>query len=287
MFARFTTTQKGIVAGFMGFTGFALADSCAKWLGAYYDTFHVLFWTYLICFIFGLLLSPVLGGLKDTLKTDKLFIHLGRGICSLIVGCLIVTALSNGLQLSSLYTVLFLSPFLTTVAAIPIYKEPVSLRNWIIILCGFSGILIAFHDGLASITVEIVYALCALLFIVGMGLLARPLAKDETLLSLSFYPSLTIFAVLFFPIFSTISLPAMEHLHVFALNGLFVTFGLTGIAYGYKTAPFAIIAPIHYSQMVFALILGYLVFDDVPDFWMMVGASIIIISGIFLVFSKK
>ncbi len=286
MFSRFSTTQKGILAGFMGFTGFALADACAKWLGAYYETFDVLFWTYFMCFVFGLLFSPILGGVEKTLKTDKLLIHVGRGVCALMIGVLIVTALSNGLQLASLYTVLFLSPFLTTVAAIPIYKESVSLRSWIIIACGFSGILVAFHDGLASVTLEVVYALCALVFIVSLGLLARPLAYGETLLSLSFYPSLTIVLLLIVPMFPTLSVPAMEHWPIFIMNGLFVTFGLTGIAYGYKTAPYALIAPIHYVQMVFALILGYVVFSDVPDFWMMAGACIIIASGVMLVFTK-
>lgn len=287
MFQSLTTTQKGIVAGFMGFTGFAFADACAKWLGAHYETFEVLLWTYLICFILGLVLSPILGGVKETLRTDKLFIHVARGVCALLIGILIIQALSNGLQLASLYTVLFLSPFLTTVAAIPIYKEPVRMRSWVIIACGFSGILVAFHDGLASITLEVAYALCALAFIVTLGLLARPLAQGETLLSLSFYPSLTIVILLIVPILPTLSVPAIEHWPVFLMNGLFVTFGLTGIAYGYKSAPYAIIAPIHYSQMVFALILGYVVFGDLPDLWMMVGASIIIASGIVLVFSKE
>lgn len=286
MFTRFTTTQKGIIAGFMGFIGFAFADACAKWLGGHYGTFDVLFWTYLMCFVFGLLFSPILGGVKATLQTDKLLIHVARGVCSLLIGVFLVTALANGLTLSSMYTVLFLSPFLTTIAAIPIYKERVSMRSWIVILCGFSGILVAFHDGLASITLEVIYALCALGFIVSLGLLARPLAKGETLLSLSFYPSLTIVVLLIFPMLPTLTVPAMEHWSVFVLNGLCVTFGLTGIAYGYKTAPYAIIAPIHYSQMVIALILGYLVFNDVPDFWMMAGASIIIGSGIVLVFTK-
>lgn len=287
MFTHLSTTQKGIVGAFMGFTGFACADACAKWLGAYYDTNNVLFWAYLVCFLFGILMSPILGGLRETLATKKLIFHIARGFCALPIGILVVTALSNGLQLSSLYTVLFLSPFLTTVAAIPIYKESVSLKSWLIIACGFSGILVAFHDGLAGITIEIVYAFCALAFIVGLGLLARPLAHGETLLSLSFYPSLTVIVVLFIPLLPTLVIPSIEHVPVFVLNGICAALGLTGIAYGFKSAPYAIIAPIHYSQMVWALILGYGVFGDVPDFWRMVGASIIIASGIMLVFSKK
>ncbi len=287
MFSCFTTTQKGILAAFTGFTGFALADATSKWLSAHYQTLDIIFWTYLFCLIFGLCLSPKLGGVRKTLQTPKLLIHIARGVCALGIGLCVVSALSNGLKLSALYTVLFLAPFITTIAAIPIYGERVPLRNWMIIACGFSGILVAFHDGLAAITLEVVYALCALIFIVCLALLARPLTKSESLHSLSFYPSLTIVVLLGASVIPTIAFPAPEHLIVFILNGMFVTAGLTGIACGYRLAPYAVIAPVQYSQMVLALIIGYLVFGDIPDVWMMCGASIIMSSGLMLIMNRQ
>lgn len=287
MFQRLTTTQKGILAAFLGFSGFSFADACAKWLGAYYDTMDILFWTYLICFIFGLCISPWLGGVRETLRTKKLIIHVCRGACALVIGVLVITSLSQGLPLATLYTVLFLSPFLTTIAAIPAYKEHVSFKSWLIILIGFSGVLVAFYDPDASISLEAVYALCALVFIVGLWLLARPLAQGETLLSLSFYPSLTTVILTFGSSFFSIELPELSHVPIFILNGMFVTFGLTGIFYGFSHAPYAIVAPVHYSQIIWALILGYFIFSDIPDLRMLAGAVIIISSGIMLVFSQE
>ena len=147
MLSSLNTAKKGILIAFCGFTSFAIADACAKWLGAHYDILHVIFWTYYISLILGLCFSPFLGGLKKTISTKKLHIHLGRGICALGIALCVVSALKgeNGLPLATLYTILFLAPFLITIAAQPIYKEKVPLKNWLIIAFGFSGVLVAFR----------------------------------------------------------------------------------------------------------------------------------------------
>ncbi len=271
-----------------GFLSFAFADACAKWLGIYYETSHVIFWTYYVSLVFGLCLSPLLGGLKKTVQTKKLPIHLGRGICAFGISFFIVSALkgADALPLATLYTILFLAPFLITIAAIPLYKERVTHKNWLIIALGFLGILVAFRFGLTDFSINILYAFIALAFIVALSMLARPLDDNESILSLSFYPNLVILSLLGFYVLPDISLPAISHVPIFILNGILVTIGLSTIAYGFRIAPFAVVAPIHYIQIVLALALGYVMFNDLPDIWMILGGSIIIISGLLLVFSK-
>ncbi len=286
---NFNNTQKGMLIALSGFLSFAIADACAKWLGMHYKVFHVIFWTYYISLIFGLCISPFLGGLKKTIATKKLPIHLGRGICAFGISFFVVSALNgvNALPLATLYTILFLAPFLITIVAIPLYKEPVSYKNWFIITLGFLGIIIAFRFGLTDFSVNILYAFIALAFIVALSMLARPLDHDETILSLSFYPNLVILSLISFYILPDISLPSINHIPIFILNGICVTIGLSSIAYGFRIAPFAMVAPIHYIQIVLALVIGYIIFNDVPDIWMIFGGSIIIVSGIILIFSKE
>jgi len=285
MFSILTQTQKGILIAFAGFTSFALADACSKWLGMRYETQFILYWVYYISLIIGLVCSPFLGGVKKTLQTKRLHIHIWRGVCALGIAITVVSALSKGLPLATLYTILFLAPFLITITAIPIYKEPVTVKSWLIIALGFSGILIAFRGGV-EFSIASAYAFSALGFIVVLSLLARPLCHKETLLSLSFYPNIVILSMLTLPMLPNLSLPDMRDIPIFLLDGLFVTIGLSAIAYGFRIAPYSIIAPIHYTQMVIAVIVGYIVFGDVPDIWLIFGASIIIISGIMLALNK-
>ena len=289
MFGALNNTQKGILTAFAGFTGFAVADACAKWLGAHYALLPILFWTYLVSFILGLCFSPFLGGIKQTLRTKKLRIHIARTTSIMTANLFIVSALKgeNSLPLSTFYTIVFLAPFCITIAACFFYKEKVFLKNWLVIALGFSGILVAFRFGLTDFSINVFYAFCALVFLVPLSLLARLLTHDETLLSLSFYPALVTIIILGPLLLQHPVFPDLNHLPVFLLNGICVTIGLSGIAYGYRIARFAVIAPIHYSQMVVALILGYLIFGDVPDLWMMAGATIIIVSGLLLIVQKE
>lgn len=282
-----SNTQKGILSALCGFTAFAFADACSKWLGDSYNLWTILFWVYYYTMIFSIVFSPMLGGLRSTFKTKKLRFHIGRGISALFVGIFVVTALSNGLPLASMYTILFLAPFMISIAAIPLYKEKVPLKSWVIIAIGFSGILIAFHEGLNSFTPEVIYAFCALLFIVILSLLARPLNEGESLLSLSLYPAMTITLIVSIYAFPSITLPSGFDMLIFMADGLFVTIGLSGVAHSFRTTTYAKVAPVHYTQMVIALAVGYWVFDDKPDIWMLAGAGIIIISGIMLVTNKK
>ncbi|MBX2834237.1 MAG: DMT family transporter [Micavibrio sp.] len=287
MLSAFSPNVRGIISAFIGFMCFACADTSAKWLGAHYKTFDIIFWSYLICLVFGLLISPWLGGLKKTLATRRLLIHIGRGVCGLgIAGC-VIQAMSMGLPQANMYTILFLAPFMISLAAWPVFKEPVPIRNWGIIALGFAGIVIALRPGLRAVSEEELYAFAALGFIVGLSLLARPLDERESLHSLSFYPALTIMALVAPFTLGDIEIPSAEHLHVFILNGIFVTAGLSGIAYGFRIAPYSVIAPIHYIQMVIAIAAGLIFFGDVPDIWTISGAGVIIFSGLLLVWSNK
>lgn len=282
-----SNTQKGILSALCGFTAFAFADACSKWLGNNYDALTIIYWVYYSTFGFSLILSPFFGGLGKTIQTKKLHIHIARGICVLGTGLFIVAALSNGLSLASMYTILFLAPFIMSIAAIPIYKEKVSIRSWLIIAIGFSGILIAFHDGLSSFTPEVIYVFYALFFIVTSSLLSRPFNNTESILSLSLYPSMVVTLLISLTALPNVSLPSLHDLPIFVLDGFFVTIGLAGLAHSFRIAPYARVAPIHYCQMIIALILGYWFFNDIPDIWMLVGASVIIISGIMLATQKK
>ncbi len=286
---NFNNTQKGMLIALSGFLSFAVADACAKWLGSYYGVFYIIFWTYYVSLVFSLCMSPFLGGFKKTIATKRLPIHLGRGICAFGISFFVVSALKgeDSLPLATLYTILFLAPFLITIVAIPIFKESVSIKDWLIIALGFSGILVAFKFGLTELSINILYAFVALAFIVALSMLARPLDSDESILSLSFYPNLVILSLLGFYVIPDITLPDVNHIPVFLLGGICVTIGLSAIAYGFRIAPFCVIAPIHYIQMVVALAIGYIVFNDIPDIWMILGASIIIISGILLIFDRK
>ncbi|MBK9584504.1 MAG: DMT family transporter [Alphaproteobacteria bacterium] len=286
MLSGLSTTQKGIFLAICGFSAFSVSDASCKWLAQSYSVSAVIAYTSLFSVLCGLALSPLLGGIGRTIKTPKLKFHTGRGIANVFIAFLVVNAFAH-LPLATAYTVLFLTPFIVTLLAIPVHGEKVNLKSWLIIGAGFSGILVAFPPGTGGYNIWIFAAFGASFFVALLGLLARKLGPEETVLSLSFYPSL--FSTL---VYLPLALwggdwPALADLPLFILAGIMVTTGLSCIASAFRIAPYAVVSPFNYLQMIWALIFGALVFADVPEAHMLLGAGIIVGSGLALVMTER
>lgn len=284
MLSRLNETQKGILIAITGFAAFVGSDSCSKWLAGHYSVFQVVAVEYLIALAFCLLGAPFLGGFRKTLQTPKLKFHLARAIANFGLAVSVVYAFQK-LPLTTVYPVLFLSPFIMTLLAGYFYKESVRLTDWVVILIGFSGVLVAFRPGFEILDPWLFVALLSTFFIAVFGLLARPLGEDETLASLALYPSLGNVIFLSPFMFETNIAPA--HFPVFIFSGLCVCFGMICIACAYRITRYAVVSPLQYLQLVLAFIVGYIVFDEHPDLWMMTGSLIIVASGILLTVIHK
>ncbi|MCB1839818.1 MAG: DMT family transporter [Alphaproteobacteria bacterium] len=286
MLSGLSPTQKGIFLAVCGFTAFSVSDTTSKWLSLSYPIFTVIGYMSLFSVLSGLVLSPFLGGLMKTLSTKKLKFHAGRGISNTCIAYLVVQSFAH-LPLATAYTVLFLTPFLITMLAIPIYGERVRVKHWLIIALGFSGILVAFPPGFSDFNPWAAAAFAATFFIATLGLLARKLGPEETVLSLSFYPSL--FATLvFLPLALSIGVaPSLADLPIFIMGGTMVTGGLSCIGHAFRVSRYAVVSPFNYLQMIWALIFGAVLFRDAPEANMLLGAAIIIGSGIALVMTER
>ena len=283
MLNRLNATQKGILIATIGFAAFVGSDSFSKWLSGHYPVLQVVVWQYLFAMIFCIILSPMLGGLTRTFKTPKLKFHIARGLSNVGLAISVVYAFQN-LPLTTVYPILFLSPFIMTLLAGYFYKEPVKRMDWIVIALGFIGVLIAYRPGFEILDPWLSVALMTTLFITAFGLFARPLGQDETLMSLAFYPSLA--NVLLLSPF-LLPLPEPMHLIIFCISGFCVCFAMICVAYAYRIARYAVISPLQYLQLVMAFFVGYIVFGDWPDAWMIAGSLVIAASGILLALTHR
>ena len=286
MLMGLSNTQKGILLAFIGFNCFTISDACIKWAEDHYDVTTIIFWIYLIILITGGIYA-LFAGVKQTLTTHKPVIHIVRGIFMLITHSFAILALSAGLSLATLYTIVFLAPMLISIAAIPLYKERMSKQQWQIIILGFAGIIVAFHKDISIFTPQIFYAVGVLFACTVTNLLARPIDKRDHILTLSFYPALIAVPAILIYTHGHVPLPSTEDVPVFILCGIITLLAISCVSHGFRIAPHAAVAPMQYSQMVFGIIIGYYVFGDVPGIWLLVGAGMIIASGLLLVMQKK
>lgn len=286
MFTRFSPNIQGILYAIAGFAFFTAADATAKYLTQSYSVFMIVgvesFFGVLICLGF----SRLLGGLKKTFQTEQKKLHLGRGILNTLTTVAAVLSFSQ-LPMTLVYTLIFVSPFLTAMLAIPVYREKVDPHSWVAIIAGFAGVLTVMRPGLTVFNPWFFVPLLCALCCAGGFLLARRLRREETLLSLALFPAaLSAITILPASLF-LYEWPDFADLWVFFLGALMFVCGLTFLAMGFQRGKTSLVAPMQYTQILWGAGLGYLLFEDIPDLWTLIGAAIIIGSGVYLLETER
>jgi len=290
MFTRFSKaklakTPKGILLAFIGFTAFALCDVSSKWLTTEYSVFQVVFINHALACIYLLCALHWSAGLKTLKRINKLPLHIFRGVLNTCIALSVIFSYSI-LPIADVYTFLFTVPFFSALLALGFYNQRICFNRLMAILIGFGGVVIGMQPGSSGFNPALFIPIIAGFLIALKFTISRSLDGENTLL-LGLWPlliSAPIAGILSVSNFEMIT-PTHFALHMF--SGLTSAVGLVCVSQAFRIAPAAAVSPILYTEMIWALAMGYLIFGDVPDMWMMVGAAIIIFSGLYLVETER
>lgn len=188
------------------------------------------------------------------------------------------------LQLAETQSIAFFAPMLITALAGPLLGEWAGWRRWLAVLVGFVGVLVITRPGYSAFGLGHVFALCSTLSYSFYVMMTRRLGATESSQSLIFYSALAP-AVLMAPIapFTASMPPSVVHWALLIGLGFFGGFGHWLLIKAYQQASTTALAPYPYLGMVWMIISGYLVFDQLPDMWTLIGAAIIVGSGLYIV----
>jgi drug/metabolite transporter (DMT)-like permease len=267
---------------------YATHDVFIKFLGAHYAPFQTLFFAVLFSFpmvTFVLMQDTTVANLRPKHPWWVLI----RTLSSTLVGFSAFYAFSN-LPLAETYSILFITPLLITVLSIPILGETVRLRRWAAVIVGLIGVIIVLQPGQSDLGLGHLAALTAATFSSLANVIVRKIGQDERSAVLMLYPMVSNFlvmgAILGFAHSIYVPMP-IEHIGAFAAMALLGTVaGLLFIA-SYKRAEAAVVAPMQYSQILWATLYGYLFFGESVESNVVVGAGIIILSGLYIVFRES
>jgi drug/metabolite transporter (DMT)-like permease len=272
-----------MVTAYLCFTGL---DTCAKYLGQTLSPFEIAFVRYCghLLIVSGAFL-PVYR--MSMLRTNAPFGQFRRSIALLGATILAFAALQT-LPLAAYSAIAFTSPLLVAALSMPLLGERVGPRRWAAIGVGFLGMLIVVRPGVAEIGLG---ALLAFLCAVSGALYSietRRLAGVDPTLTQQFYPALlATFATL------PLAIPVWRWPAdgiTWAAFAAIAVFGFAGhycLTSAYRLAPPAMLAPFAYSQIVSMTLSGYLVFGEVPDAWVLLGASIVVAAGLYVWFRER
>jgi drug/metabolite transporter (DMT)-like permease len=192
------------------------------------------------------------------------------------------------LQLDEALSILFSTPFIVAILAGPFLDEWIGWRRWIAILVGFSGVLLVTRPGFGGMHWAALYslasAICYSFYIITTRMLSRTESDQTTL----FYSNL-VGLVAMMPVLPFVwSMPENWFL-IFLLVGFgaFGSFGHYLLIAGHRLAPASTLAPFMYTQLVWATLLGFLIFGDVPSHWTLAGAAVVVASGLYLLYRER
>jgi drug/metabolite transporter (DMT)-like permease len=259
-------------------------DLCAKWLLVDYSLPQFVFLRSIFGLLFFLFTARFYGGL-GSLKTKRWPWHLLRTLLATGAMFGFFFGLSR-MPLVNALTIAFTAPLFVTGLSVPLLGEHVGWRRWLAVIVGFLGVLIVLRPGQGMFTPAAIGVIVAALCYAGLALTARKLAMTESSFSLAVYVVTGPLLVSASLISDNYTAPTAGGWFFFMLAGLCSALAWIGIVGGYRRAPPAMLAPFEYTALIGAAIAGYLIWDEVPDIWVITGGLVIISSGLFIVYRE-
>lgn len=273
---------------------FAVMSTLVRWVGLRYPVGQVVFYRSFFAIVPVVIIYAWRRELMAAIRIGRPWRHLGRGLTA--VGAMFCNFSSLArLPVVDATAISYVSPLFTVALSAIFLKERVRVYRWTAVLLGFVGVLVMLSphfdiDQSAANTVAIVGATLGLIgafFSACSGVQTRSLARSETTSSI----------VLYFSIICAIAglctLPFGWLTPTWPELAALVTIGILGglahifLTESYRLAEASLVAPFDYTSLLWALILGYLVFDELPDALVFVGAGIIAAAGLLVIWRER
>ena len=275
----FSKNQLGFLYMFLSVCAFSVMDLIVKWSDNY-PLGQVIFFRGFFGLVLYYFVIPK-ERLKDFYFTKRPMLHFSRCFFGLMALLSIFTALRN-LPLATVVSISFAAPIFTTIFSIFFLSEKVGYFRWLAVFVGFVGIIIISEPGLSSLNV---YYIFPVIFVLGMSYVAisiRQLSSTEPVWLISLYFSAAITLAGLFTVPYGLLMPNLIDLILLSLIGIFGGVANLWLSQSYKFSEVSLVTPLKYLALVFAIIFGYLIWNEIPTIKTLVGATLVIVSSIII-----
>lgn len=280
-----TGAARGILLALMAFAAFSTHDVVIKSLGQTYSIFQIAFFSVLFGF-------PLLAVSMSAEPDEKSFRPhhpwwLALRLVMIVITMMCVFYAFTVLPLVEVYAILFAMPVLITALSVPLLGEVVRARRWIAVAAGMIGVLIVLRPGVTVFTWGHVAAITGAATAALGTIIIRKIGSDERTEVLVLFPMMgnlvvtgTLLPFVYKPM-------PFEHVAMMGGIGILVFAGQMLMVVAYKAASAALVAPMQYSQILWATLFGAMFFNEYPDLWVYVGAGVVIASGLYIVWRES
>ena len=271
---------RGIALMLASMALFAVEDMFLKWAATDLPVGMVIF----VAGAFGAPVFALLARLEGRRVLNRAALHpavLARNAGEMVATLAYIHALAV-VDLSTVSAVLQATPLAVTLGAALFLRETVGWRRWSAIAVGFAGVLLVIRPGMEGFRPEALYVLVSVAGLALRDLSARAIPADCTTSQVSCWGlmSVTLLGMLMMIPGGAVR-PDMAQVAVLFGAVLFGTAGYWAVVAATRMGEVAVVSPFRYARLIFAMIIGILVFDERPDAVMLIGAALVIGSGLY------
>tara|TARA_Y100001968_G_scaffold216550_1_gene199289 strand:+ start:779 stop:1597 length:819 start_codon:yes stop_codon:yes gene_type:complete len=221
----------------------------------------------------------------DFYKTERPILHIKRCLAGLIAIVSIFVALRN-LPLATVVSISFASPIFTTIFSIFLLNEKVGFYRWLAVFVGFIGIIIISEPGFSSLNIYYIYPIIFCLGLSYVAIAIRKLSSTEPVWLISFFFSFSILIFSFFSLYQKWIMPSLIDLILLSSIGILGGIANLWLSQSYKFSEVSLVSPLKYLALVFAIVFGYFIWDEIPTIKTLMGALLVILSS-FIIFRRE
>ncbi len=260
---------------------FAFLDTTAKYLNTELDSLQIAWARYTFAFLLTSLISNPFT-MPGLLSTKRPVLQVAR---SLLLVCATVgnfLAL-RWMQLDEVLSIIFTFPFLVSIISGPMLGEWIGARRWAAVGVGFCGVLLITRPGLGGAQPAALFSVAATVSYALYAVITRIVSRTDSNQTSLFYSNL-LGAVVLIPVVPFVwqTPPDWQSWLLLVIVGVLGSSGHFCMIAAHRLAPASTLSPFIYTQLVWVVLLGYLVFDHLPTAWTIAGATIVVGSGLYL-----
>ena len=275
----------GVLFAFLAYASFSVADALIKATGPAMSVFEIAFFTTSLSII-PVMLTKRGERWRDLYKLrHPWLVHLR--CATAITGTACVMFAFTHIPFADVYAIGFLTPIVVTLLGVLVLKEHVALHRWLLLIISFLGVVLVIRPGVRELQLGHLAIFCSV-FLGGITtIILRHVAPKErrvSLVGLQVLYSGIVNGLLMIPFFVV---PSLEQMAVFLGIGLLGGTGGLLLISAARRSPANLVAPVQYSQLIWAIVFGALFFGEYPDYVAVVGLIIVLAAGLANVMTEK
>ena len=272
---------KGVVYMLAAAGTLTVMDAGIKWLTADYPVPQIGFMRYAIGLLVAIGLATRLGGVA-TLRTRRFGGHAARSIFNLVTMLTFYYALER-LPLADTVAIGYAAPLIMTALSVPLLREQVGWRRWSAVFVGFIGVIVILQPSADGVSEGALYASIAAICYALTLVTSRQLSTTESSHTILFYYSVFVVVALGALMPWMWVTPRLEDLWLILFVGIAGSFGQFFLNQAFRYGEVSLLAPLDYSGLIWAILLGLVIWGDVPTPAVLLGSAIVIAAGVYIV----